>query len=310
MTVLASHWLSHKLVDVYTGLTRKPGEFWSPRATDINRRLLRWLDRNEGRPFFAFVNYFDAHAPYVVKEPFWRPFLSRPPRPWLYTGDRDYSQDELTELRDSYDAAIAYADHQLGILLDELERRGVLDNTLLIVASDHGEQFGDHGLTGHGNSLYFDLLHVPLVMVMPGQIPAAVRSAESVTLRDIPATIMDVLGLQGSTFRGESLRRYWTPASSRTAEPSLSELAFEGPRMMRGPIHRGSMQSLVMGDHHYIRNGDGVEELYDLFADPREQNDLSGKPESAPQLAEFRKIVESAIPTAGLGRVAGSRGER
>ena len=97
---------------------------------------------------------------------------------------------------------------QLGRLFDELERRGVLENTLVIVTSDHGEELGEHGLFGHGRSLYRPELHVPLLIVRPGRVAAGRVVAEPVSLRDLPATVVDLLGLaDGSPFPGGSLAR-------------------------------------------------------------------------------------------------------
>ena len=86
-----------------------------------------------------------------------------------------------------YDGAIASIDQEIGRLLDELRRRGVLDNTIVIVTSDHGEQFGEHGLNGHGNSLYLPLLRVPLVIRYPPRVAGSIRADEPVTLRDLAA---------------------------------------------------------------------------------------------------------------------------
>src|SRR5205085_8095982 len=109
---------------------------------------------------------------------------------------------------------IASLDHHVGLLLDELERRGVLDNTLVIITSDHGEHFGEHNLLLHGNSLYRDLLHVPLVVIAPGRVPAGRRVKEFVSLRDLPATVLDLLRLEGrGWFPGRSLARFWHAGS-------------------------------------------------------------------------------------------------
>ena len=120
---------------------------------------------------------------------------------------------------DVYDDRIYYLDRQLGALVDELERRGVLDDTLVIVASDHGEHLGDHVLFFHGCSLYRQLVGVPLVMVDPKGGPAGRVVAEPVSLRDIPATVIDMLGLAGATpFPGRSLARFW--AGRQRSRPS------------------------------------------------------------------------------------------
>src|SRR6185437_5517908 len=102
---------------------------------------------------------------------------------------------EIELARDAYDDCIAYLDAALGRLFDELDRRGVMKDTLVIVTSDHGEEIGEHQLVGHGRSLYREELHVPLLMVKPGRVPSGKMVLEPVSLRDLPATIVDLVGL-------------------------------------------------------------------------------------------------------------------
>ena len=179
--LIASDERLRDLIGVHELLGRKPAE-------QVNSDFLRWLDRREpGRPFFAFLNYYDAHDPYQPPAEFARKFSPVIPRGYFREGVR-LPREVIDELRDAYDGAIAYLDHELGRLLAELRERGLLDDTLLIVTSDHGESLGEHGLMSHGNSLYLTLLRVPLVIVHPARIPAGRSIAEPVSLRDIPAT--------------------------------------------------------------------------------------------------------------------------
>ncbi len=110
----------------------------------------------------------------------------------------------------AYDDCIADLDEQLGVLFEELRRRGDLSRTWLIITADHGESFGEHtGVFYHGKSLYQTELHVPLLIVPPGGSATAQIVKESVSLRDMAATIVDVLGLEsGSPFPGDSLARF------------------------------------------------------------------------------------------------------
>ena len=118
---------------------------------------------------------------------------------------------------DVYDDCIAYLDRRLGILLEELDRRGVLDDTLVIVTADHGEHLGDHLLFFHGCSLYRQLVQVPLVIVDPKGVPANRVVAEPVSLRDVPATVVDLLGLgRDAPFPGRSLARFWSARAAAT----------------------------------------------------------------------------------------------
>ena len=139
---------------------------------------------------------------------------------------------DLPFVVDAYDDCIADLDEQIGKLIDELRRRGVLERTWLVIASDHGESFGEHpGVFCHGTSLYQTELHVPLVIVPPGGTAEKRVVKETVSLRDLPATIVDLLDLEaGSPFPGTSLARYWDPArpaappTPAPSDPALAEL--------------------------------------------------------------------------------------
>ena len=184
-------------------------------AADINKDFLRWLSTIKSRPFFAFLNYFDAHDPYLPPTPFDTKF--GPNRSWTYPQVffRKISPQETQAWVDAYDGSIAYLDYQVDLLLHELQRRGVLENTLVIITSDHGEEFNEHGVFGHANSVYWQGLHVPLLVLYPGHVPADKRIHEPISLRDIPATVVDLVKLKGTTrFPGTSLARFWHRPSS------------------------------------------------------------------------------------------------
>jgi arylsulfatase A-like enzyme len=163
----------------------------------------------------------------------------------------------------------------------------VLDHTLVIIAGDHGEQVGEHHLFEHINSLYLPVLQVPLLIASPG-LPRGVRVSETVSLQDLPATVVDLLGLsEGSPFPGRSLaRRLRAPGAGDTV---FSVLRQGLVRQGWYPIGRGrEMYSLVTGDRHYIQNGDRSEELYDVRLDPRETTNLAANPAEADALGRFR----------------------
>ncbi len=280
-------------------------------AAGINRSFLDWLSREQGggRPFFAFLNYLDAHEPFVLPEDEVVRFGLRPESPGDYTmlleyWDRDklkLSERDVELARDSYDNCIAALDRQVGWLLDELERRGVLRDTLVIITSDHGEQFGEHGVFNHGLSLYAHEIHVPLLIISPAAPPGRTVS-EPVSLRDLPATVVALLGLGGgSTFAGRSLAEYWQPSpgagESNTARV-LSEVDIPAviiPQRGRGPNQRGFTMSLVAEGMHYLLDSRGTEELYDLAADPRELHDLRNDPRQNPALGRFRNSLDESL---------------
>jgi arylsulfatase A-like enzyme len=196
-----------------------------------------------------------------------------------------------------YDGALAYMDHELGIIFDTLQARGTLKNTLVIVTADHGESFGEHGLIDHRNSLYMPQLHVPLVMSLPGAIPGGVSVREPVGLRDLAATVLDVAGIHGAPIPGHSLVALWNGgAAEGQRSPRLAELEREADnRKPWAPIDRGDMETLFEGGLHYIRNGDGSEELYDIGRDPGELQNLATQPQMAPALNGLRSRLDSIV---------------
>jgi arylsulfatase A-like enzyme len=274
------------------------------RAAYVNGALLRWLSRHDDRPFFAVVNNFDTHEPYLPPEPFNLTYNETQPRYWFTEDQHLLPRDVLAQLTDAYDSSIRYVDHELGRLLDALEESGKLDNTVVIVTSDHGEDFGEHGVDvfGHARSIYATSVLVPLVLVYPPRVPAGVRVRDAVSIRDIPATVMDVLGLgEQSPFPGTSLARYadGTATEAERAEPRLSS-AEKHPwanEDSHWPAAIGNLFSLATSDVHYIVDGRGEEFLFDLSADVLEQNDLADSAAYAPVLENLRRVLDSLVLT-------------
>jgi arylsulfatase A-like enzyme len=264
----------------------------------LNRDALAWIDRTEGRPFFVFLNYYDAHDPYVPPAGAPRPF-SR--------GDADAPRSKLELARDEYDNCLAYLDSQLETLFQQLEGRDLLEKTLVVITADHGEGFGEHDLYGHGVSLYRQELHVPLLVLLPSGASAGRRVHQPVSLRDIPATIADLAGpRQASSFPGRSLGRFWSEKGEparRDAVLSEADQAYTLPAdLQHAPIRRGPMKAVVTDGHLYIRNGDGKEELYDLAGDAPETRNRAEDVTHTPLLEQFRgtlrRLLDGAPPDA------------
>ena len=177
---------------------------------------------------------------------------------------------------DGYDDGIAYLDDQLGRLFAALDAKGLIENTLVIVTSDHGELFGEHGAYGHGAHLYRPAVNVPLVVVPPRRLPAGRIVTTPISLRDLPATVVEQLGLErGSPFPGRSLARCWGSAPTSAPEQDDFLLTETADELSTAPISSRRARSLVHRGKVYIRNRDSREELYDLATDPTESRDLS-----------------------------------
>ena len=254
------------------------------RSPSISRAFWSWLDEDPERPFFAFLNYFDAHDPYLPPAPFDTLFAPRGAQYWAQGsgGAHDeassYAPEVIEELRATYESAIAYQDRHIGELMDRLDARGILNETVVVVTSDHGEEFGEHGRMLHGDDLYMPQIHVPLVLWLPDG-PSGVRIAAAVGLRDIAATVLDALGLEAALPGTSLLPGLAEPAAQASFDwpPALSQMG----------VHVD--WSLVESRYHYLRDRHGAEELYDIVADPGETTDLSSRPDHADVIARFRE---------------------
>jgi arylsulfatase A-like enzyme len=278
------------------------------RASDVNAEVLDWLAHRDadGRPVFVFLNYFDAHHPYVPPAPFdtlfgkqvmsWRPVLtddSLAPKPEIIAAETD-----------AYDESIAALDNQIGMLLSELDRRGALRNSIVVITSDHGEALGEHGLMRHGNSLFIQELHVPLIIAFDRGVPAGLRVSKPVTLRDVPATIIDLARVpnQSSTssmaLAGRSLARSWTDTvkGRSTSDTVISEVRKRGDRQRWAPVNKGDMASILDGTQHLIRGGDGALEMYQINTDPREENNLAGTAEVRDAVQRLSTTLRAVAP--------------
>jgi len=240
---------------------------------DFEARLDRALERIDAvhgvRPFFAFLHTYDVHCPYTPGAPYDGMFASDGARA-IETEGRcgnpdfnllDLDAAEARFLADRYDGGIRRADDALGEFLAELEARGVLDDTVVVVTSDHGEEFLEHGRIGHEGSVYPELLHVPLVVRAPGVEPGV--RAEPVGLVDLVPTVLELLDvappddLDGASLAG-ALRG--EPASAR---PVHAELAWGR-----------TLAAWIDGETLFVVSDERVER-YDLASDPLAARDLS-----------------------------------
>ncbi len=205
----------------------------------------RWLSEQGPEKFFAFVHFYDPHIPYD------------PPAP--------FSPKNRTP-QESYKGELSYVDSVIGKLVEDLTRRGILDNTLVIITGDHGEMFGEHEESGHGYFIYQEALKVPLLIALPGQAGKA-NIDSTVQLVDLMPTILSLLeipvppAVQGNSFANAMQGR--TPDSRAAFSESLTATKYFGAAPLR---------SLQDGTFKYIDSP--RPELYDLNADSGEKNNL------------------------------------
>jgi arylsulfatase A-like enzyme len=279
----------------------------------VNREFLDWLSRRRQpeRPFFAFLNLFEAHHPYQLPEKGIHRFGVRPRtareatllRDWRLLIRNGPSPHQVKFARDAYDDCVADLDEHLGLLIDELDRRSVLERTWVVITADHGESFGEQpGVFWHGTSLYLAQLHVPLVVIPPAGGPPPRVVSETVSLRDLTATIVEALGFQvGSPFPGVPLARFWngstltSSARAAASDPVMSEvvpLQSFGPDPSRWPNQPPWQLALTDRDWAYIRSdGDVREELFHLREDAQEQHNLAHDPAMQPRLQRMREAL-------------------
>jgi arylsulfatase A-like enzyme len=193
--------------------------------------------------------------------------------------------------RDFYDAAVAHTDRQLGRLLQALERTGLTERTLVVVVSDHGEEFLEHGFTGHALSLYDEVIRVPLVFRQPGRLRAGLRVQEPAGLIDVAPTVLSLAGLAvPETMSG-------TPLLPHSFSPRPF-LLIRRAQDRRTPIEGvPDMDGIALGRFKLIHNLGGAArpewELFDRLEDPGERNNLAAsQPE---RLASLRELLRERV---------------
>lgn len=280
----------------------------------IGRTFLTWLDKSRGahtgQPFFAFLNFFDAHRPYTSPDEFHARFSTpgvpfRPNLPPRAGAKRPWDARAVQGSMDAYDASIAYIDREIGNLIRELDRRGILANTIIVITSDHGEEFTEHGMIGHANSLYRASVMVPLVIVAPGRTPAGLRVDAPVSTRDVPRTLLDLFQRDDAArIPGRSLARFWADSSSGVpaTDPILSILRYGPGRPGWYPVSHGPVRSVIEGRWRYIISGDKAEELYDFDGDSLEQHNLLTTDSGKLLGARLRALLDSLTSTGELRR--------
>jgi arylsulfatase A-like enzyme len=271
--------------------------FGRKRAEEVDQAALHWLDESGHAPFLVVLNYFDAHDPYRPPQPFRSRFTKLADPGGLlneFAGDTHLQNPEQIEGEiDAYDGAIAYMDDAIGKLLADLRKRGLDHNTLVVIAADHGEFLGEHGLYFHRTALFRQTIQVPLIFYWPGHVPAGTRVATPVSLASVASTVLELAGDSGQqTFPGPSLAALWKPGAPKGFPLPLSELArFSFVGMKDSPAFRGASKSLVYGPWHLLEHQAGGLFLFNWDHDPEEKNNLAGTPEGRPVVETLRRCL-------------------
>jgi arylsulfatase A-like enzyme len=259
------------------------GEKNAPTTERVDKNALDWIEKGH-RPFFVVLNYFDLHEPTLPPEHYLHMFTTNPKARTqnVYFDEKctayavkPLCAPEMPQIVDVYDGSIRYVDGSIQHLLSELTGRGVLQNTIVVFTSDHGQEFGDHGIYGHGKSLYRQVIQVPLIIWKPGLVPASVRVPTPVSTTDIAATILDLTAPDGKqALPGRSLAPLWHSSEAATGWPDpMSQLAQLHWFVEDAPNYNGPVDSLVTPDWHYLRQ-EGQNLLFDWKNDPDETHDL------------------------------------
>jgi len=281
-----------------------------PQPSAVTEHASAWLDAvDRTHPFFFLIHYLDPHSDYASLPEYEAPFV----RPYegpatgkseqLFDHVRGYlhfTPEDASHLSDLYDAGLRQQDAELEKLFATFERLGLLSNTIVVLTSDHGEEFLEHGGVMHGLAQYEESVRVPLFFFGPG-VPADVRVRAPVSLVDVVPTVLDLLGVEAPpVLDGITLRPLWEAAGNADGERALFIEADMDPP---GPTAR----TMVPGDDLALRRGDyklvldptsHAARLFDLRADPGETHDAAAEHPRlvAELLAELERFRSSRAP--------------
>ena len=302
----------------------------SKTAREYVDRTLSWLELHRDQPFFIFLHVFDPHDPYEPRPPYstlWAapgaaarmerarkeitPKIVDPHRRRFFMPNREellaaghdpaaFARDR----RDWYDGSIRGMDAEVGRLIERLREFGLDRKTLFVFTSDHGEEFFEHGGSFHGQSVYGELTHVPLILWWPGVIAPGTAALQTVQSIDIAPTILALSGIPiPDAVQGHTLLPLVTGRGSWSPRPAVSIKA--ATTHEASPVPRDTVVFSLVDDGwklvHHVRDADGGErfELFNHGEDPLDLRDLAAEfPDTVARLtnllAEWRQSIESA----------------
>ena len=283
------------------------------RGPAITRKALALLDKHKEEPFFMFLHYYDVHTDFTPAPKWRKEFVD--PYDGPLTGNtqeliryrvkgEQLTEDDKRFLRQMYDAEIRQLNGVLVKLFAYLDENGLSENTLVIITSDHGEEYGEHGDVLHGRSQYQELLAIPLIMRGPG-VPAGLRVSEPVSLVDVVPTILKMTGVRPRViFDGMDLTLAWL-SPGKLAEPRY----FFGEADHNNWIGEGAERAkyadvawMVRLENSKLHFNEILQryELYDIEKDPFEQVEISS--EEAERASQLRNRLEEYMRNEGSGK--------
>lgn len=293
------------------------GGLVSQKMTDY---VLSWFNQyDKSKPFFMFLQALEPHFPYRPPREYRSKYVKNhtnqnsPKMSVIFSDYNLYNvkkvnltEDELKYLYDLHTAELAYLDSQLGLVFDRLKKKDLFNNTIIIITTDHGEAFGEHGIFGHQFLLNSSLLHVPLIFHLPGQIPTGLEISALVQTTDIFPTVVDLLHLESSlkeqcmgislsSFRDGPYREY---AYAEYDEPVDKLKSFSKYDSIDVAIYRRDLKMIQNLEWKYIWASDGRCELYELSKDSAEKTNLfRNMPEKAEEMEQalFKWVEENHI---------------
>lgn len=270
---------------IYKGNKPSLKSEWSARAHQLFRRLQAHSDRIKDQPFFLFMNFMECHYAYSPKEEFAKRFIPDFSKEHLAIGsEHPWSRianppDEFTVdlLNRLYDAELAYADKYLGMIMKDLESKGLLNDSIVIVTSDHGELFGEQDLFGHPPSMHNKLLHVPLIVRYPTYFPKGKTIDRRVSIAGIYNCLQSILGVE---FSNDSIISSILPRSregSEKEEPVFAETLGFRANLEKYGLDQADFDKEIQAlhlDSMKIIHHEGTFTVYDLNEDPMEERPL------------------------------------
>jgi len=238
-------------------------------ARSLNQRAISWLENHSRSPYFLYLHYMDVHYPYDPPRPYRTRYVEERKglKPLFIYGpaSRKVSQEKIDDTVALYDAQINYWDDSFREFIERLDERSLLENAVVVIVSDHGDEFNDHGGFGHGFTLYTEMIHVPMYFIFEGKLASGIVRDDLVQLIDVVPTLYGLSGIEtvGMNLEGVDL------FDSRHEEADTDRRVYsetylgEKPRSVR-----------TVGQQLVFNATRETWELYDLSRDPAQKNDL------------------------------------